>query len=405
MRSERLLYIGGWSLLQGSNHRTKHVASYLAPRFKQVDLVAFQSSYTGMDTAGESPLHKAQAGAENLLHDRISVQGSEGLREILVRDVPGPSPLHLLGKDLWRYWALRPALEEPYDIAIFGDPENALMARQLKRAGYVRHLIYDDWDYFPGLEAQPLLQRLYRWRERVCMEAADAVISVGSLLGSLRQEQGARRSYIVPNGVNLDLFARARNKAPHPPTLVFMGTLSSLWGVDVAIRAMPAIRARVPDARLLIAGSGEDEAALKALSESLGMADSIEFRGQMAYEDLPDVLAQADIGLATSQQGSLFRKYASPLKLIEYMAAGLPVIASRIGQTTVTMEEAGAGILIEHTPDALAEAAITLLTDPARYQHDAQAAVDYAARFDWSRLVEQVYDIISDVIEETAAVH
>lgn len=398
MRNERLLYIGGWNLIHGLNHRTRHMAAYLEQRFKYIDAVGFDSFYSGSGPPTASPWYKARKGISNLLRRGIKVSVRGSARLIVIRDLFAPPPLHLLVKDLWRYVILRQVITLPYDLAIFCDAENAWLAWLLKRSGRVKRLIYDDVDYFPGLEHNRLSMQLMEKRERLCVRLADAVITVGPLLAQLRIRQGARQVLVVPNAVDLSLFSRARQKVPHPPTLIYVGALSPLWSVDLAISAMPALLRRIPDIRFLIAGVGPAEAELKRLSQALDVAENVVFLGHLEYHALPAVLAEADVGIATSLPDSEFRKYASPLKLIEYMGAGLPVIATRVGQTEIIMQQADAGVLIDHSVEDFVAAAVDLLSNKMQYERYSQAAIAYAARFDWDLLMEQAYQYILHVI-------
>lgn len=403
MRNERLLFIGGSNLIQGRNHRTQHMAAYFEQRFSHIDLVGFDNFYSGTGPPTAPPWYKARKGMSNLLHSRIRISVHGSARRIVIRNLFAPPPLDLLVQDLWRYVNLCQAITPSYDLAIFGHAENAWMAWLLKRSGRVKRLIYDDWDYYPGLERNIFSAQLMENRERLCVRQADAVLTVNILLARRRMRQGAKQVLVVPNGVNLSLFTRARQKVPHPPTLIYMGTLSPLWGIDLAIRAMPALLHSIANIRLLIAGAGPAEADLRALSQALDVAESVSFLGHLEYQALPAVLAEADVGIATSLPSSNFRKYASPLKLIEYMAAGLPVIATRVGQTEITMQQADAGILIDHSVEEFVAAAVSLLSDKRRSEHYSQAAITYAARFDWDLLLDQAYRYILYTIEGNQA--
>lgn len=400
MRDERVLFIGGRGLLHALNHRSKHMAAYLEQRFKHIGIVGFDNFYSGTGPSTAPPWYKARKGISNLVHSRIRTSVHGSARRIVIRDLFAPSPLHLLVQDLWRYVNLCQAITPPYDLAIFGHAGNAWMARLLKRSGRVKRLIYDDWDYLPGWERNRLSMRLMASRERLCVREADAVITVNDLLARLRMQQGAKQVLVNPNGVDLSLFTRAREKAPHPPTLIYMGALSPLWGIDVAIKAMAALLHSIPDIRLLIVGIGPAAADLRALSQAVDVAESVSFLGRLEYQALPAVLAEADVGIATSLPSSQFRKYASPLKLIEYMAAGLPVIATRLGQTEITMQQADAGILIDHSVEEFVAAAVSLLTDEMGYERYSQAAIAYAAGFDWDLLLEQAYQYVLQIIAD-----
>ncbi len=390
MDANSLLFIGGWAVQQGSNHRAQHMAAYFTRCFPAMDLVAFENFYSGSGPQSASVWAKARKGAATLMSNRRFVTQQGAGRKIVVRDVPLPAPALQRIKEFWRYLLLAPVLRAEYDLAIVGHPENAWLAQRLKNSGRVRRLVYDDWDYFPGLEPDAFASRLVERRERSCMLSADEVISVNSLLAHRRKLQGAKAVHVVPNGVDLRLFARAAQKDPHPPTIVYTGSLSPLWGIEVAVSAMPRILQSVPDARLLIAGAGPAEAALEALSERSDTSGSVKFMGLLAYDALPALLAQSDVGIDLSLPGG-FRYFASSMKLVEYMAAGLPVIATRVGNTELTVQQAGAGILIDASVDEFASAAVVLLTDPGKRRDYARAAREYASHFDWNDLLPQAY--------------
>lgn len=400
MLNKRLLFIGGRDLTDSLNHRSRHMAAYFGQRFGRTDLIGFVQFYAGTGPSSASPWYKAQKGISNLLNARIkkTIQGTISLIE--VRDLYQPPPLNLLIQDLWRYINIRQVAAQNYDLAIFGNAENAWLAWLLKKSGRIRRIIYDDWDYYPGLYSDTFSIKLIEHHERLCARLADAVISVNTLLAHRRSRQGAKQVIVVPNGSDLSLFAKARQKVPHPPTLIYMGSLSSLWGVDLAIRAMPKLLNSIPNIRLLIVGIGPAENDLKELSKSLGVSQSVRFLGYVEYHDLPGVLAEADVGIASSLPGSKFRKYASPVKLMDYMAAGLPVIASRVGQTEITMQEAGSGILIDHSVEAFIAAAVRLLRDKVLYEQYSQAALKYTVRFDWNLLMAKAFEFALRIMED-----
>src|SRR5688572_25947172 len=393
MHDEKILFIGSWNW--GMNHRAKHIATYLEKRFRNVDLVGFVR-FSG--PANTSRWDKARKGISNLWHRGITITKRDSVREIIIRDLAAPQILHPLIDDLWRYFLLQRVITPPYDVALFDKPDNALLAWLLRRTGKVKRLIYDDHDYHPGKENNRFNEFVIEKREQFCARHADGVISANTLLAGRRKQQGARHVVVIPNGVDLSIFTSARQKRPHPPTLIYMGRLSLMWGLALAVKAMPKLLQVIPDVRLLIAGDGPAEATLRALSQELGVTENITFLGRLAYQALPAALAQADIGIVIAQPDNEFRRYATPLKLVEYMAAGLPVIASRVGQTEVMMQQAKAGVLIDHSVDEFVAASIDLLTNEALYERNSKAAIAYAAGFDWNSLMEQAYQYVLDNI-------
>ena len=262
-----------------------------------------------------------------------------------------------------------------YDVCIFGNPENVLLAWLLKKKGVVETLVYDDWDYYAGFEEQRLTKLVMTWREKLCISCSDIVISVGSLLSDLRKKQGARRAFVIPNGVDYQLFARAQQKKPHPPTLIYTGTIDEWSGLDVSIEGFAYVRNKIPNSRYLVIGHGEREylLSLRSLVSKLNLNGSVLFLGYKQCEELPQFLAEADVGVALFQRNDRM-KYAFHLKVVEYMAAGLAVIGSKIGETEKMIVESSAGEALEYSCEQFASAVIKLLTDHATFKTTARLA-------------------------------
>jgi len=117
-------------------------------------------------------------------------------------------------------------------------------------------------------------------------------------------------------------------------------------------------------------------------------------------------LVQADIGIATSRSNA-FRQYASPLKIVEYMAAGLPVICSGGGEAKKMIEESGAGMNIPFEPEAFAEAVQSLWATPGRLSAAREAAISYACSRSWEQngiLMAQLVSQVTGVENSSKAV-
>jgi glycosyltransferase involved in cell wall biosynthesis len=306
-----------------------------------------------------------------------------------------PNRLDPLLQDVWAYLHLDELVRRHYDVGIFGNPDNALLAWRLKKRGIVDTLVYDDWDYFAGFD-RPLYWRLpMTWRERFSVSIADKVISVGSLLAELRQEQGAKETFVVPNGVNYQAFARAQEKKPHPPTLVYTGSIEEWAGLDITLEGFARVRAQIPTARYLVIGPNQNDygRSLREQADHLQLGESVCFLGYRPYEELPEFLAAADIGVAlfwpTDQM-----KYAFHLKVVEYMAAGLAVVGTRVGETARIITQAGAGRAVEFSAEAFAAAVLEMLGDEDALAQYAARGIEYARAYDWNLVFADLHEII-----------
>jgi len=283
----------------------------------------------------------------------------------------------------------------PFDVVVVQCPLTGIVGLLTRRAGIAARLIYDDIDYAPGWCDHQLRRRWISGLELLAMRRADRVISVGHRLASLRRSQTGRAVSVIPNGVKWGLFRSAHEKVPHPPTVIYMGRVMDWAGLEVAFEALAEIRKEIPGLRLLVLGRSDPayEDHLRALVANLEMSDVVHFVGEVRYEGLPKYLAQADVGLATFRP-NLMKDFSFPLKVIEYMASGIPVIGIQGTETARIIQEHGGGLVVDFTPRTVAGAIRSLLTDRALYSRCAAKAAGAAPLYDWDRLMDRVYDEI-----------
>jgi glycosyltransferase involved in cell wall biosynthesis len=175
------------------------------------------------------------------------------------------------------------------------------------------------------------------------------------------------------------------------------------WEFDLRdlIAALVAVVAQVPTVRLLVVGRGErgEEAELLRLAHRAGIAGAIDYRGWVEPQEIPALLAAADIALVPLDD-TLINRARCSVKLLELMAAGLPVVAGRVGQVSEYIEDRQSGLLVPPgDPAALARATLLLLEDAdLRLRIGAAARVAVSA-FTWEQLApvaEQAYQHVAD---------
>jgi glycosyltransferase involved in cell wall biosynthesis len=185
-----------------------------------------------------------------------------------------------------------------------------------------------------------VLTGVSRQLERNAYHACTALIAISQALADqLVAEMGVPREKIavVPNGVDVQRFDPARVHAPRSAgalTVLFVGSLASWQGLDTLLRAL----VHVP-AEAVIAGDGPERAALGALAEQLGVASRVRFLGRLAPDDVPALIAGADVCYSGH---SAFR---SPLKLYEYMAMARPVVSSAVPDAQAAVVDGTSGFL------------------------------------------------------------
>lgn len=174
------------------------------------------------------------------------------------------------------------------------------------------------------------------------------------------------RIAFVPNGVEDHFFEPrdghasrlALGLSPARPVAVVPARLAPRKGHVDLIAAWPAVQSRAPGAVALFAGDGPLRAPLEAMAESAGLAGAVKVLGHV--DDMPALLAAADAAVLPS------RLEGVPLALLEAMAAGLPVVATRVGGVTEAVEDGVTGLLVApRDPGALGLAVGEVLAERA----------------------------------------
>ena len=253
--------------------------------------------------------------------------------------------------------------------------------------------------------------RLTRALENRVVKRADAVFTICEGLRSDLAMRGhdAGKIGLSPNGVDLSLFGEppprdnglaARLGLGSGPVIGFIGSFYDYEGLDDLIDAMPALRDRHPDARLLLVGGGPREGALRAQAKASPAADAIIFTGRVPHDEVDRYYSVIDV-LAYPRKKSRLTDLVTPLKPLEAMAQRRIVAASDVGGHRELIEDGVTGQLFPpDDPGEIAKSLASLIDRREEWDTMREAGRDHvAAHHDWGRNVARYREIYQALVE------
>jgi L-malate glycosyltransferase len=249
----------------------------------------------------------------------------------------------------------------------------------------------------------------YRGKRRVCLKwiqnlGGAVVTNAAPIRDVLLGEDGfdPRKVRVIHNGVDVAKFKSAREDpirlfpdAGDGKLVVLVGNMhTDVKGHPWLIAAAPAVLEQFPDTTFVLVGEGEQRSHFEKQVRDLGFLQSFLFLGRRS--DIPEILASCDIAVLPSRAEGL------PNAVLEYMAAGLPVIASRVGGNAELVQDGVTGMLVPSEDSAaLSAALLKLLSEPALAARLAQAGHEFTVRnFSFERLVQDVDALYTELLSE-----
>jgi len=209
----------------------------------------------------------------------------------------------------------------------------------------------------------------------------------------------ARRIVYVPNGVDRERFGaidprqvqdlRRRLGLEDKRVVAYVGSMSLVnHPVNLLLDAFGDVRRQCGQAVLLLVGGGEDYDGLRHQAAELGLGEAALFTGKVPPGEVPLYLALSDISVEPVYD-DLAARARSPLKIVESLAVGTPVVSGDVGDRREMLDGGRAGLLVKPgDSNALAEGIVTLLQNPEQVQAMHEAALQVRERTYWDVLVK-----------------
>jgi glycosyltransferase involved in cell wall biosynthesis len=232
-------------------------------------------------------------------------------------------------------------------------------------------------------------------------DAVDAVVVPSRFLAAAAERAGfdAAVLHVIASGVDTSFFTPSP-LPDGPPTVAFVGRLVEKKGLDVLLAAWPAVRAEVPDAELLILGSGEQRHLLRGADESVTHLTPEPGR---RHEQVREVMSQARLVVSPSRTAANGDSESLLLVNLEAGACARPVVSTRHGGIPEYVEDGRTGLLVtEGDSDELAEAIVRVLRDRDLAARLGAAGVAHAARWDVAACAARVDDLYDSLLARRA---
>jgi len=203
------------------------------------------------------------------------------------------------------------------------------------------------------------------------------------------------RAEALTNGVDTDMFtpAAARTSNTGRPRVIVPRRLFEKNGVEYFIRALPLVRRRLEIDAVLV-GDGPERGKLEGLAAELGVTDMVTFLGRRPNDEMPRLLADADVAVFPSLME------ATSVAALEAMSCGVPVAASRVGGLPEIVDESVGTLFEPANPESLADALVGLLLRPDRAEAGRRARERVVRNWSVARLARRHVEIYETLLRE-----
>lgn len=260
-----------------------------------------------------------------------------------------------------------------------------------------KKLMLDIHDTFPETYAAKfadgsnIVFKLLCWEERIACYIANKVICVNH-----PQKDALINRGIPPNKIsvsmnvpdhrvfNLHLDNKNAAEANNKFRLVYHGTLAKRLGVDLALQAVSELAKKIPGLEFQIYGGGEDFEELIQLSKILGVEETVVFHKPVQIKALPPILREMHLGVIANKK-SIATELMLPVKMLEYIALGIPVVAPRLKTIQYYFEEDMVSYFEPEDVDSLINTILELYQDGAKRRAQAERAMEFLNKYGWEK--------------------
>lgn len=257
-----------------------------------------------------------------------------------------------------------------------------------------------------GVKPTSFYVRMLKAVERMSACFADHVIVSNHLwLETLlaRSVSEEKCSVFINNVDSAIFYPRKRNRADGKFVILFHGSFQRHQGLHIAIDAFAEVKKQMPQAELHFYGGGDKSITLELeeLSQRLGLNESIRFHASVPLHTIPQIIADADLGVVPKRADS-FGNEAYSTKIMEFMSQGVPVVVSRTKVDTFYFNEETVRFFASGDTRALATAILDVAKDEKLRSRLIAHGFEYAERNGWDGKKEEYFDLVDSLVAKNA---
>jgi len=392
IEKNRELFYGRWGKPLRVIYPVSEGLDLRRARFNQILQTAHALAQQGCEVELLSGRNKI-----GILDEALPYFGLERHQNLRVHPIPmlrmaetGPIRLSWNGVFLWNcLLKIRGLLRDrEYD---------ALYVRHLELANFLLNwqdflklpIIFEAHEIFHlTTERKEKERKIWRQEMRLYHRANGVVAITRGLAEKIQEVFGVSTPIeVIPDGVNIGFFQRTAYRSPNHKIL-YVGQLYPWKGIGILIEAMSYLRERCLH---VVGGSQETVEKWKKRSMEMKIQDRVLFHGQVSPREVRVHLQEAAVAVLPLTQDLISASFTSPLKLFEYMAAGVPIVASDLPSTReILTPEVNAVLVPPNNPQALAAGIQRVLEDRDLANRIAQKALEDVMQFSWKKRAEKI---------------
>ena len=292
-------------------------------------------------------------------------------------------PWHLLRPFYFLRELDRLIRREKYDIIVAATEPLLGIVGHLFSIKYGKRFIYDLQDHYACYDSYriPFVSAM----DRKAVKKADLVITVSETLKNEVKNIRKRTILTIPNGIDTRFLKRigkqeARKRLGLPPKgkiIAYIGLIRGMKGARTMLDAFDRVRKEIPDAHLLLSGRVMDGIDINR--------KNVIFRALPVRKEVVQALYASDVALIPNED-NLFSRYCFPYKVMEYMACGLPIVATRVGDLEQLLQEYRDSLCEPSNAADMAEKLVAQLRNKRKVNYSSQLR-----ELSWSRLAEKIH--------------